>query len=325
MRSKIFICLVFVLALSSGMALAAGEEKWPTKPIEIIVGFPPGGPSDTAARIYAPIMSKELGVPVLVINKPGAGSSLAAEYIAKTKPDGYSLMESRFTLFSERPYMYPVSYTIDDFTYILSHSSACAALLVRKEAPWKDYRDFLEYIRKATGPTFGTTTRYNEPHICTDWIARREGVKFSVVPFKGNGDMLPALMGGHIDCAGSSGGHAPLIQGGRLRTIMQFSGSVADATKVPYLTEVYPDFPENMRPSLEIPKGLTGPKGIPTPVVQKLANALRKATESEEFKRYANQENYRIVTWDSAKIYKALKVDYEAYGSILNTMGFVRK
>jgi tripartite-type tricarboxylate transporter receptor subunit TctC len=324
MRSKIFICLLFVLVLSSRVALAAEEGKWPIKPIEIIVGFTPGGPSDVGARIYAPIMSKELGVPVVVVNKPGAGGSLAADYVAKSKPDGYTLWETRFTAISERPFMFHVNYTIDDFTYILSHSDSSAALLVKKEAPWKNYKDFLEYARKSS-VTFGTTALYTAPHIAFYWIAQREGLKISVVPFKGGTDLLAAVMGGHVDCGGSSGGHASLIEGGKLRTILQFSGSVADATKVPYITEVYTDFPDNMKPTLDMPKGLCGPRGIPAPVVQKLANALRKATESEEFKRYADKENYRIVTWDSAQIYKAVKIEHETFGNILKSMGFVKK
>jgi tripartite-type tricarboxylate transporter receptor subunit TctC len=325
MCRKIFICLVLVLSLYSGMVWAAGEEKWPTKPIEIIVGFSPGGPSDMGARTYAPIMSRELGVPVVVVNKPGAGGTLAIEYITKAKPDGYTLIEAKLDQFSNRIYTHHVNFTVDDFTYILSHSSTCASLLVRQEAPWKDYKDFLEYARKAPGLTFGTTSPYGPEHIAFDWITRRERVKFSIVPFKGAADVLTGLLGGHIDCGASSGGHAPLVEAGRLRTLLQFSGRASDKTKVPYLMEVYPDLPEDLQSCLLVPKGLTGPKGIPTPVVQKLANALRKATESDEFKRYAERENYQIVVWDSAKIYENLKRGSEAYGKYIKQMGFVKK
>ncbi len=321
MRSKILICLVFVLALSSGMALAAGEKEWPTKPIELYVGYPPGGPSDTAARIYGPIMSKELGVPVVIMNKPGAGGALALEFITKQKPDGYSIMEVSFGQISQQPHTHHVSFTIDDFTYILSHSNYPWCILVKKDAPWKDFRELIEFSRKNRALSYGLGGAYNTAHIIIEWIARREKAKFSFVPFKGMGTARPALLGGHIDFLGSSGGHAPLIEGGKLRTLLQFSGEVADATKVPFLTELYPDFPPNLK-AHEMTKGLAGPKGIPDPIVEKLANALRKATKSDEFIRFAKQGKYRIVLWDSAEIYKSVKTNFEATKGILKTMGF---
>lgn len=322
MRLRIFILMLLVLALMSGMASAAVEEKWPTKPIELIIGWPPGGPADNAARIYAPIMSKELGVPITIVNKPGATGALGAEYVARAKPDGYTIMESSFSVISTKPLTHQVNYTIDDFTYILSHTDYGWCLLVKQDAPWKDYKDFLQYARKASAVPYGTAGAYNSAHVIIEWIARREGVNFSFVPFKGIADMLPALMGGHIVFAGSSGGHAPLVQGGKLRTLLQFSGEVVDSTKVPYITEVYSDFPEGRRAAAEMPKGLSGPKGMPASVVNKLANALRKAVQSEAFQRYAKGENIRIVVWDGAKIYKAVQSDHEAFGSFLKSVNF---
>ncbi len=325
MRWKILMILVSILALSAGMALAAGEEKWPTKPIELVIGFVAGGSADLTARAYSPILSKELGVPVVVVSKPGATGGVASEYVAKAKPDGYTLFEANITMISRRPLTHHVNYTIDNFTYILTHSDSCWGFLVKKDAPWKDYRDFLEYARKNPGLNYGTAGTYNQAHMVAEWIAKREGLKFSLVPFKGFGAMVPALLGGHIDFGGVSGGQVPLIEGGKLRTILQISGEVPDATPVPYLTDLYPDFPQNLRYLMGSTSGLMGPKGIPEPIVQKLANAMRKAVDSESFRNYAQREKYKIVILNSAQIYEAAKKDSESFGGFLQSVGFKKE
>lgn len=324
MRWKIFMVLVCVLALSAGMAFAAGEEKWPTKPIEVVIGFQPGGSADQSARTYGPIMSKELGVPVVITYKPGALASIAGEYVAKAKPDGYTIMEMNFTQISRRPLTHNVAFNIHSYTPILSHSDQGWCFLVKKDAPWKNWKDFVEYARKNPGVNYGTSGAYNSGHIIAEWIARRDGLKLSFVPFKGLSEVMPAILGGHIDFGASSGGHVDMVEGGKLRTLLQLNGEAADATKVDYLREAYPDFPEQFSALIGL-CGLVGPKGIPAPVVQKLANAARKAFESEEFKQYTKKQKYPIMIWDGAQIQKAIEADNEIFGNFLKTIGFKKE
>jgi tripartite-type tricarboxylate transporter receptor subunit TctC len=323
MRARMLAGLaVCILAALTGATWAA-EEKWPTKPIDLVIGFPLGGSADLTARAYAPVMSRELGVPITFVYKPGGSGVLASEYVARAKPDGYTIMETSFVMQSRMPQTNPARYTFEDFTYILSHRDANWCLLVRKEAPWKDLRELVDHARKSRNVNYGTAAAYNDAHIVSEWVGRREKLDWSYVPFKGFAEVIPALLGGHIDFGGSSGGHAPLIEGGKLRTILQISGDVVDkGTKVLTLREAYPDFPAGLGMSLQ---GMAGPKGIPTPIVQKLANALRKATESEEFKRYTKSEYLPIVVWDSARVYKAVKDDSEEFAKFLKTIGYKKE
>ena len=321
MRFRIFIVLMCTLVVVTGTGRAA-EEKWPAKPIELVIGWPPGGSADLTARAYMNIMSKELGVPITLVYKPGASGAIASEYVAKAKPDGYTIMETSFTMLSRRPHTHQTNYSVNDFTYISSHRDANWCFLVKQDAPWKDYRDFVEYARKNATITYGTAGAYNEAHIIAEWISRREKLNWSFVPYKGFAEVIPALLGGHIQFGASSGGHAPMVEGGKLRTILQISGEPVDKTKVATLREAYPDFPSDLGMSLQ---GITGPKGIPAPIVEKLANALRKATESDEFKRYTQRENFPIIVWDSAKTQKAVNADYEAFGKFLKTIGFKKE
>ncbi len=323
MRWKTFMALACVMALSAGMAFAA-EEKWPTKPIEVVIGFQPGGSADQSARIYGPIIGKELGVPVVITYKPGALAAIAGEYVAKAKPDGYTIMEMNFTQVSRRPLTHNVSFNIHSYVPILSHSDQGWCFLVKKDAPWKNWKDFVEYARKNPGVNYGTSGAYNSAHIIAEWIARHDGLKLSFVPFKGLSEVIPAILGGHIEFGASSGGHVDMVEGGKLRTLLQLNGQAADATKVDYLREAYPDFPEQFSALIGL-CGLVAPAGTPAPVVQKLANAARKAFESEEFRQYAKKQKYPIVIWDGPRIQKAIEADNEIFGNFLKSIGFKKE
>lgn len=326
MLKKILIVLVIVFANSFGVALATGEEKWPTQPIELYVGFSAGSTSDVVARLYAPMLSKELGVPVVVMNKPGGAGAVAGEYVARAKPDGYTILENSFSNQALRPHTTHVKYTLHDFTYILSHSDYNFSFLVRADAPWKKFREWVEYARKNPGVAkYGSPGIYTTPGIAMQEVVRREGINILHVPFKGDGESNAALLGGHVDMAGGAGSAVPLIEAGKMRTLLQLSGEAVDTTKVETLEEVYPDFPKDLRLVIKTPRGLVGPKGIPAPVVQKLANALRKMTETEEFRKHMKQLGSKVVVWESEQIYKNVQICSEAMARFLKETGFVKK
>jgi tripartite-type tricarboxylate transporter receptor subunit TctC len=322
---KTLVLSLLILATSLGVGLTAGVEEWPTRPIELYLGYPPGGPVDIAARIYAPYMSKELGVPVVLVNKPGAQGALATEYVASAKPDGYTITENSYAATAKYPLTLHATFTIRDFTYILGHTGMNHAFLVRKDAPWKDFREWVEYARKNPGTKFGTHGPANTPHNIMVWISKRENLKLLFATFKGDADTFPALMGGHIDIGGAVGSQAPLIEAGKLRTLLQFNGDPADTTKVQFLEEVYPDFPIALKTMNEAPCGLLGPKGIPAPIVQKLNKALKKGIYSEEYGRYLKQSRRRLLIWEGEEVLPKLEMASEGYSAYLKEIGFVKQ
>ncbi len=319
-----FVLLV-IAGLFTGGALAAEEGNWPNKPIELYVGFPPGGPSDTVARLYAAKLAQELGVPVAVMNKPGGGGALCAEYVARAKPDGYTISEAAYSIISQRPHTHHTAYTSQDFTFILSHSDYNYAFVVKKDAPWKSFKEWVDFARRNPGTRYGTYGAFGSTHLTMEWIVRREGIKVPHVPFKGDGEGLPALLGGHIDIFGGAGMHPALIAAGKLRTLLQLSGESADPVKVPYLQEAYPDFPKNLMCFVNMPRGLIGPKGIPSPIVQKLANALKKSLDGDDLKKFMKEYRHRIVIWDSETSYKNVQNASESTKNFLQEIGFVKK
>jgi tripartite-type tricarboxylate transporter receptor subunit TctC len=322
---KILVLSLFILTTSLGVGLTAAEQEWPTRPIELYIGLPPGGSNDIMARIRAPYMSKELGVPVVVVNKAGATGGVCMEYIANAKPDGYTIMEHSLANLAMQPITLHATFTIRDFTYILGHTGFSHAFIVKKDAPWKDFREWVEYVRKNPGIKFGTHGPTSNPHNIMVWIAKRENLKVLYATFNGDADTVPALLGGHIDIAMGLGGQASFIEGGKLRTILQLTGEPVDTTKVQSLEEVYPDFPISLKLMKEAPIGLFGPKGIPAPIVQKLNKALKKGIYSEEYTRYLKQNNRKLVIWEGEEVISKLEMATEGFAVFLKEIGFEKK
>jgi len=325
---RLVIGVLVMLIVSSSVVFAAGSDPWPTKPIELYIGWPPGGNVDLVVRSYLSTFSKELGVPVVVNYKPGAGGVVCAEYIARAKPDGYTIQEVSYSIISMQLLTVNTPITYNDFTFIMGHTGQNFAVVVRQDAPWKTFKEWVEYARKKPA-TYGVPGVYTSQSVVMDWIIKREGLKeVSVVPYQGGNELIAPVMGGHIDLALVAGNHVPLCEGGKLRTLLQFSGEVPDPdpAKVPFLTQAYPDCPDSLRAMVEIPVGLTGPKGMPAPIVQKLAQSLRKAVNEEGYKNFLKQSKRPLVTnWEGADAMKRAKMATDAYAAYLKQVGFVKK
>ena len=323
---RIGALLIFLSFLAIGSS-AAAEDKFPSQPIELLVGYSPGSMSDVIGRLIAPLMARELGGPVVVVNKPGGAGAIAAEYLAKAKPDGHTIMECSFNAMAWRPHTQHVKYTFHDFTYILSHSDYNFAFLVRKDAPWKTFREWLDYARKNPGVKYGSPSTFSIPHIVMEWVAKHEKIKILHAPFKGDGETAAALLGKHIDVSGSAGAAIPIVEGGQLRTLLQLCGDPPDPTPamVQRLMDVYPNFSPGLKIGVEMPMGVVGPKGMSAPVVKKLAAALKKATETEEFVKFNKQYRTSVVVWNGDLIFQNVKLASDTFGEVLNDLGFVKK
>jgi len=283
----------------TGHAYAA-EKEFPTREINIYIGFPPGGSQDITGRVIKKVLEKFLGVPVVVINKPGASGAVSASFVANSKPDGYTLdyMLNPFPLIKKieepsLPYG-PDELTLFGFPYEYYHM-----LAVRADSPWKTYEDFVEYakqkeIKFGCG---GTPQEYNQIE-----FAQRVGLKMTLVPFGGGGPAVRALLGGHVDAITvSSGPTGPYVRSGDFRWLVYFG---------PARNKVYNDIPSIKEKGLALYSGgwtlFSGPKGIPDPIAKKLQDALDKAAETEEVK-----ELFRKFGWDYR--YRTAKESYEQW------------
>jgi tripartite-type tricarboxylate transporter receptor subunit TctC len=327
MKKKVAL---WILLASFAMLIVPGEdtvaqEAFPSKPITLLVGFPPGGVSDIAARALAPALSKQLGQPVLVENKPGAGGTLAVSLVYKAKPDGYTLINAGLTTLVTATYTSGVEWGPKDFTVILGHSDYNRAIIMRPGLPYKNFEEWVQYVKKHPGFKYGAYGALGTLHVVMEWIGKRLGLDIKPVHFKGDADGITALLGGHIEIFASAGAHAPHVKAGKLSTLLQITGEPVDSNpqSVARLMKVLPDAPKEY---IELPIGIFGPKGIPEPIKTKLLDGLKKATvENPEFIKVHQARNMEVKYYDPKGVENDLVKGYETLGRLIKELNLKRE
>lgn len=283
-------CLSIALACSLGAIVAPAaqaEAKFPSKPITLIVPWPAGGSTDRHMRAVAQEASKELGQPVVVENRPGAGGTLGPSSMASAKPDGYTI--SQFPLGMLRmPHMQKTSYhPIEDFTFIMGLSGYLFGVAVPADSPFKTFDEYIDAARQNPGKIdYGSTGIGSSPHLLMEEIALNTGIELVHVPYKGNADMQQAVLGGHIMAQSDAAGWAQFVDSGRMRLLVTFG---------PERTKRWPDVPTAKELGYKVvstsPYGLAGPKGMDPAVVKILHDAFKKALFSDHSMEVMEQLN----------------------------------
>jgi tripartite-type tricarboxylate transporter receptor subunit TctC len=279
--------LAIAAALAVALPLVAGaQEPYPSRPISLVAPFPPGGVADATARPVAAALEKVLKNPVAVVNKTGAAGAVGMQYVATSKPDGYTLLLALSSIsiipeadkiFDRRP-----AFTVDQFAPIALISADPTILVVRAESPWKTAKEFIDDARKRPGQiSYSSSGIYGTLHMATELLSHAAGIKLRHVPHAGAGPALTALLGGHVDALASGPVVVlPHIKAGKLRALAGWGD-----TRVAALPEV-PTFKELGYPDAEfyIWAGLFAPRGTPEPVLARLREATRAAVAEPEFK-----------------------------------------
>lgn len=273
------------LAAPFGSALA---QAFPTKPITLIVPWPAGGSTDRHHRALAELASKHLGQQIIVENKPGAGGTLGPSTMALTaKPDGYTI--SQYPMGMLRiPHMNKVQWSpINDFTFIMGVSGYTFGFVVKADSPHKTFKDYVEAARKQPGKIdFGSTGIGTSPHLLLEELADNAKVEFNHVPFKGNADLMQALLGGHVMAASDASGWDKFVDGGQMRLLATFGEQ---------RTKRWPQVPTAKELGYNIvgnsPYGLVGPKGMDPAVVKTIHDAFKKAMDDPKHAEVLAQLN----------------------------------
>lgn len=272
--SRAAIWTLFLSALAAGAGGA--EPGFPSKPVRIIVPFPPGGNVDINARVVAPGLGEALGQPVVVENRPGASGQIGAEAVAKSPPDGHTLMVASSTVMSNVPAVYSkLRYDIlKDFVPIGRLSEVPFVIVVHPSVPAKTTREFIALaktrprgVRMATGG-LGTSS-----HLVAELFSISAGIRLLVVPYKGAGPALTDLLGGHVDTRiDQISSSMPHIKSAKLRAI-----AVTTARRVALLPAL-PTLSESGVPGFEgsVVTGMLAPAGTPPEIVRRLNAALVK-------------------------------------------------
>jgi tripartite-type tricarboxylate transporter receptor subunit TctC len=273
----------FVLATAVASTIAVGAsptvamaQAWPAKPIEWVVPYPPGGGTDIVARTLAQVMSELLGQPIVINNKPGAATNIGADYTARAKPDGYTLMSADTATLAANPFLYSkLSFNVEkDFTPVGLTVRFPLILVVGPSVPAKNLKEFLAWAKTQKEPAYGTPGSGSPHHLATALFAQQAKLKLTHIPYKGAAPAVQDVVAGQVpfmfvDTASGS----QFISSGKLHAI-----GVASAKRVAGFDNI-PTLAEQGMPGFEAYawQGLVMPAGVPADVVQKMHDALVKA------------------------------------------------
>ena len=283
---KFFSLLLVIFSFSFPCFSTSWSLDYPNKPINLVVSVTPGGPSDLHARILAEEAKKEMGVPVMVINKPGPGGALAASLVANEKPDGYTFlvtqsgtMTSNFALFPDLPYkrtsLVPV------FRSVLVPCNVA----VRADSHWKTLKDLLDEAKKNPGK-FRSGSGGTNTNLQWEGLLKHEGIDITCLVYKGAAESPVAMLGGHIDCnCDALTPMVPFIEAGKLRLLAAMSTKRnKNYPDVPTLYELgYPNF------SRDLWNGFFAPAGLPQPVVEKVVRVFEKVLSQPNIQAQLNK------------------------------------
>jgi tripartite-type tricarboxylate transporter receptor subunit TctC len=269
-----------VLALIVSAALLAAParaEDYPNKPIQLTIATAVGGAVDIFGRALAEGMGKLLGQPVVATNRDGASNTLGAGYVAQQKPDGYNLGFTAAGPFVSQPYLRTLPFKPTDFDYVCQAFELQIVLAVRPDSPIKDVKDFIAAARATPGGlSIAGTGPASIPHIALSQLEQIENVKFNHVNFRGDGAILPDLLGGHVPIAAMGLG---TVGNQPLRLLATFARE-----RLP----THPDLPTMKELGYPLVKrgmiGLFAPKGLEPAVLARLETACKAGVESEAFK-----------------------------------------
>jgi tripartite-type tricarboxylate transporter receptor subunit TctC len=315
--------LLAALLLSSAFS-AIAQGSWPTRSITMIVPFPPGGLADLVARPVAEAMSRELGQPVVIENKAGAGGGIGMSLAAKSKPDGYTILMalSSLTVIPEADLLLGRTpmFMLNDLRAVARYTADPTVLAVRAESPWKSVQEFVDDAKKRPGAiNYGSSGNYGTMHVPMEILAQVSGSKLTHIPFTGAGPAVVALLGGQIDAV--STGPATVLQhvkAGKLRVLGHWGngklGSMPDVTslKDAGFNAEYAQW-----------SGLFIPSATPEPVAQRIRAAARAAAQDAKVREVILGAGSPVQFQDSPDFEKYVQADAKRMVDVVKKIGKV--
>jgi tripartite-type tricarboxylate transporter receptor subunit TctC len=314
----IMAILVGLFVVSLAVTVAA--EKFPSKPITVIMPFSAGGSSDLTMRILANIVTEPLGQPIIVTNKTGGSGAVAYGILKNEKPDGYTIGVVSWSGSAIAPHIRKVPYdTKRDFDFVLQLTEYFNGLAVRADAPWNTFKDFLEYAKKNPGKaTYSTPGAASSNFLALEMIARQENVKFTHVPFKGGAPAAAALLGGHVKAAACNE-VSEFAKAGKMKLLVQFGEKKS---------KNFPDVPTikdlGYKSTLQFYLGVWGPKGIPPERLNILEKTFKKGMEEKSFIKILDRFNL-LPLYRNGKDFESLVFEsYDAMGKLTRELGLAK-
>jgi tripartite-type tricarboxylate transporter receptor subunit TctC len=314
--------LAFALAILFGIFPSSGlaSSDYPSRPIEIVVPYSPGGGADIASRVFKDYVGKILGQPVIQTFKPGAGGATGSAFVAAAKPDGYTLLVGSNSPLVVAPLTKKPGYTLNDFTPVCNYTLLPLLWVVKDDSPYKTMQDFIRAAKtkKMKYATYGSLTA---AHVCMEALQKVAGFQAIHVPYDGGGRTMTAVLGGHADI-GIASGSGGMAGPGRLRILAIGHKERLDLLPdVPTLKEIgYPVYGI-------IYYGLWGPKGVPKEIVEKVYGAHKRVVNEngKEIAKILNGLEHTVALMGPEELWEEYQADYEFQKKVLGEMGALHK
>jgi tripartite-type tricarboxylate transporter receptor subunit TctC len=306
------------------VAGAAAQDAYPSRPVTMIVPFPPGGVADIVGRPLAATMEKTLRQPVVVVNRPGAGGAVGMGTAAKSAPDGYTVLMglSSISIFpvSDRINGKTPAYELKEFAPIALITADPTVLVVRTDSPYRTLKDFVDAAKAKPGKiNYSSSGVYGTLHVAMEIFANAAGLQLFHIPYQGGGPAVTALLGGQVE-ASAQGPAAAIgqIKGGKMRALASWSTErLALLPEVPTLKELGYDA------EFYIWSGVFVPAATPAPVVSRIREAVREAANSADFRSAMEKVSTPVSYLDAPEFQKywdrdaaRLKVALEKIGKV---------
>jgi len=317
-RHALALCAAFALGIAVSSASAQG---YPGKSIRLIVPFTPGGISDLLARSLGTQLTPALGQQIIVENRPGAGTTIASEFVARSAPDGYTLYLQDITTHAINASLYrKLAYdSVKDFTLIQMLATTPLILVVHPSLPVKNVRELIAFAKARPGQVvYGSSGNGTIVHLATELFKSMAGIDMVHVPFKGSPQSVTALLSGEVAVSFPTMPPAlPNIQAGKLRAL---------AVTSPQRSNAAPDVPTVGEGGLKgyemvLYSGIIGAAGIPREIVTRLNNEIGKAIRSPELKPVLDKVGAEPVTMTPEQFAAHLRAEIDKLGKIVRAVG----
>jgi tripartite-type tricarboxylate transporter receptor subunit TctC len=315
--------VALALGMSAIACAASAQEKYPSKPIEMIIPTAAGGGTDIAFRMLAEIVEPILGQKVVIVNKTGGGGYVGMAQIIQAKPDGYTIGGLWNAPLTMAPHTLPAPYSPNDYLAVTLTTWAPTVLCVKKAFPASDGKSFIEELRKNPGKyNYGNDGLGGTLHIATERVFTKMGVKAQAVPFNGAGETLKAFLGDHINIYGGSIAPVqPYVKDGSAKclivTAAERNAGVPDAAS---LTDL--GIPGE---STVLWRGVIAPKTLPADRAAVLQKAFAEAAQTDKFKKFMESRGEEAKGSSSDELRKLIDSEYAAVGQIMPALGLVKK
>ena len=318
MLSRRHLLAATALSTLTGPALA---QSFPSRPLRLVVPFPPGGAGDVQARLIGDHMSRELGQPVVVENKAGAGTVIGTQLVAQAQPDGYTLllMANSFVINAKlRGASLPYA-GLKAFEPVAALTHSPQALAVNAAAPWQTFKEWLDAVKAKPDTisyaSFGPATAQ---HIAAEMLVRAAGLRMTYVPFSGGAPAVNSVLAGHVQTVLANVNEIQAhVEAGKLRML-----AVTSAQRLPSLPQV-PTVAESGVPGYEASAwfGLCAPVGTPKDVIAKLARAANQAVADADIRKRLITVGLQPFAMDSAQFGAHIQNQFALYTKVIDEAG----